>query len=381
MPRARTPSSTPTARCGTGRSDSCAEPFSRSNLFEPETFHEFEATFRATVHVRLEALRSRQRARGERVTRIALEPEIKGVMLEMLVNNFFGGTVGQEELRGRFVPALEDLIDSMVTDTIAPRLRALGAWLTGGKGNLERKKADFEALVDLALAGRVEGRGAWERFRSDAPDAALRSNIRVFLAGAMEATTSFASWAISHLARAPEVQERVHAEVRDLTTYEPNTLAIAPTLHRVLEETLRLTPALYFLPRRARVDTWIETASQRKLLVPKGTHVVLDVWHANRCEDFWGAGVSGFPAGAFAPQRWEFLAAKGATASTHPHFGFGHGPRYCPGRSLGLLEVGLVVGAMVKLFRFTAGTGAVAPRAGVSTKPADGVLVDLELRE
>ena len=37
--------------------------------------------------------------------------------------------------------------------------------------------------------------------------------------------------------------------------------------------------------------------------------------------------------------------------------------------------------AMVKLFRFTTGAGAVAPRAGVSTKPADGVLVDLELRE
>jgi cytochrome P450 len=357
-----------------------AEPFSRSNLFEPETFHGFEATFRATVHERLEALRFRQRDRGESVTRIALEPEIKGVVLEMLVNNFFGGTVGQEELRARFVPALEGLIDSMVVDTIASRLRALGAWLTGRRGDLRRMKADFEALVEVALSGRAQGRGAWEQFRSDAPDAALRSNIRVFLAGAMEATTSFASWAISHLARAPEVQERLHAEVKDLTTYEPNAFTVAPTLHRVLEETLRLTPALYFLPRRARVDTWIETADRRRLFVPKGTHVVLDVWHANRCEEFWGVEATGFLAGEFAPQRWDSLAAGGG-APVHPHFGFGHGPRYCPGRSLGLLEVGLVVGAMVKLFRFTAGAGAVAPMAGVSTKPADGVLVDLELRE
>jgi cytochrome P450 len=357
-----------------------AEPFSRSNLFQPETFHDFEATFRSTVHERLEALRARRRATGERVTRFALEPEIKSLMLEMLVNNFFGGSVGQEELRGRFIPALEGLIENMVADTIAPRLKALGSRLTGRRGDLARRKADFEELVDRALAGRPHGRGAWQQFRSDAPDAALRSNVRVFLAGAMEATTSFASWAISHLSRAPDVQEQIHAEVKDLTTYDPDTLTVAPTLNRALDETLRLTPALYFLPRRATVDTWIETSDHRRLFLPKGAHVVLDVWHANRCEDFWGSDATGFGAGTFAPERWKNLASKEGAPKVHMHFGFGHGPRFCPGRSLGLLEVGLVVGAMVKLFRFSAVGSPPAPRAGVSTKPADGVLVDLELR-
>jgi cytochrome P450 len=358
-----------------------AAPFSRANLFQPESFHAFEATFRKTVHERLEALRARQRATGRRVTRIALEPEIKVVLLEMLLNNFFGGSVGQEELRGRFVPSLEGLIEHMVTDTIAPRLRRLGVLRTGRQAVLDRRKAAFESLVDLALVGRAHGRGAWQQFKSEAPDTALRSNLRVFLAGAMEATTSFASWAIFHLARAPQVQEQVHAEVKDLASYDPDALTIAPTLGRVLEETLRLTPALYFLPRRATVDTWIEMPDRRRLFVPKGAHVVLDVWHANRCDDFWGPAVTGFPAGVFAPERWEFLAARGVSPSSMPHFGFGHGPRFCPGRSLGLLEVGLVVGAMVKLFRFTGASRQVAPRAGVSTKPADGVLVDLELRE
>jgi cytochrome P450 len=358
-----------------------AEPFSRSNLFQLGTFHEFEATFRATVHARLETLRARQRATGQRVTRIALEPEIKALMLEMLVNNFFGGSVTQDELRDRFIPALDGLIDTMVADTITPRLRALRAWLTGARKRHASKQAAFEALVDLALAGRAPGRGAWQQFHSEAPDAALRSNIRVFLAGAMEATTSFASWAICHLARAPDVQEQVHAEVKDLSTYDPDTLTVAPTLNRVLEETLRLTPALYFLPRRPTVDTWLETPGPKRLFLPKGAHVVLDVWHANRCDEFWGPAVTGFPAGVFAPQRWEHLASKEGGTRGNLHFGFGHGPRYCPGRSLGLLEVGLVVGAMVKLFRFAGVGEPVAPRAGVSTKPADGVLVDLELRE
>jgi cytochrome P450 len=357
-----------------------AEPFSRSNLFQPEKFHGFEQTFRKTVADRLEALRARQRASGQKVIRIELEAEIKVVMLEMLVNNFFGGQVSYEELRNRYVPALESLIDHMISDTVAPISQTLYRMLTGRNAILKQQKADFETLTDIALSGRAEGLGLWNQFKSDATNDALRANVRVFLAGAMEATTSFASWAISHLAHAPEIQDRIYAEVKEMSVYDPDNLASAVTLNRVLEETLRLTPALYFLPRRATVDTWIETTDHRKMFIPKDTCLRLDVWHANRCEEFWGKAVTGYPAEAFAPDRWEVLAKKGITAKDMLHFGFGHGPRFCPGRFLGLLEVGLVVGAVVKMFKFTAVGERTQARAGVSTKPADGVLVDLELR-
>src|SRR5438309_7005279 len=127
-----------------------AEPFSRSNLFQPEKFHGFEQTFRKTVAERLEALRSLQQANGEKVSRIHLEPEIKVVMLEMLVNNFFGGSVSEKELRDRFVPALEMLIDHMISDTVAPT--TLGVWraLTGRNAILKQKMAAYEALTDIA---------------------------------------------------------------------------------------------------------------------------------------------------------------------------------------------------------------------------------------
>jgi cytochrome P450 len=272
------------------------------------------------------------------------------------------------------------LIDHMVSDTVGHTLRAPFRVFSSRKAALRRAASDFETLTSLALSGRAAGRGLWGQFKSDAPDELLRSNIRVFLAGALEATTSFAAWAASHLAHAPEIQERLCHEVRTVDVYDPENLAEARTLHRVLEETLRLTPSLYFLPRRATVDTWIEMADGRRMMIPKGTHVVLDVWHANRCEDFWGAEESGYPAEAFAPDRWDVLEAKGRSAKEILHFGFGHGPRVCPGKFLGLLEVALVVGAFVKVFKFTAVGPPASARAGVSTKPADGVLVDLEVR-
>ena len=162
--------------------------------------------------------------------------------------------------------------------------------------------------------------------------------------------------------------------------YAPENLDQARYLDHVLDETLRLTPSLYFFPRKSTADTWIETAAGSKLFIPKGTHILLDVWHANRHEDHWGVAVTGFPALDFVPERWEPLALHDRGLKDLVHFGFGHGPRFCPGKHLGQLEVALVVGAFVKLFRFKAVNTENHAEAGVSTKPVDGVLVDLELR-
>lgn len=109
----------------------------------------------------------------------------------------------------------------------------------------------------------------WKKLRSDAPDEALRSNIKVFLAGALEATTSYATWAISHLARNENWHQQVYAEVAPMHEYSPEQLDAAPKLNAVLNETLRLTPSLYLLPRKATVETRVETSDGRVMLIPE----------------------------------------------------------------------------------------------------------------
>ena len=358
-------------------------PFARTTLFQPEQFRHFEQTCRQTVRQRLERVKRRVAETGQPV-RVALEPEIKALMLEMLVNNFFGAAVAYDDIRDRYVPALETVIDHIVRDTVLNRLglplrRIPG--LTRGIVAAKRAQAVFEELTDVVLAARKEAKGQWKVFRSDAPDSALRSNIRVFLAGALEATTSYASWALSHLARNPAAQEKVFQEIKDVDDYTPEALERATYLNHVLNETLRLTPSLYFHPRRSTADTWVQTGTGETLMVPRGTHVLLSVWHANRHEDHWGVAATGHPASEFVPERWETIAARDKGGHEFLHFGFGHGPRFCPGKSLGQMEVALVVGACVKLFRLDAVHPANPARAGVSTKPLDGVLVDLSLRQ
>lgn len=356
-------------------------PFARTTLFEPEQFGEFEQAFRRTVRARLAALGARLQGRDSDV-RVSLEPEIKAVMLEMLVNCFFGANIGYEQIRNRYVPALEVVIDHLTADTVLTRcgipLHKLPAW-TERLRDVREAKIAFEELTALAIAPRKRCTGLWGEFKSDVSDDALRANIRVFLAGALEATTSYASWAISHLARNPDIQTRLYNEVKDIDSYSPATLAGATFLGRVLEETLRLTPSLYFHPRRATQDTTIETTAGDTMRIPRGTHILLDIWHANRHEDHWGVAATGFPADVFAPDRWEKLDSQ--QRGDFLHFGFGHGPRFCPGKNLGQLEVALVVGVCVKLFEFEAVTRDNTHRAGVSTKPFDGVDVRLRVRD
>lgn len=360
-----------------------ASPFGKTSLFQPERFQEFAETLRGTVSARLHALRSHLLANGQTQHRVALEPEIKTVMLEMLTNGFFGCQISYDELRHHHVPALERVIDHIVRDTVINKTGISVRQLPNVTRSIEQAKQDhdsFDELTNVVLAQRHSGRGLWNHFKSDAPDEALRSNLKVFLAGALEATTSYASWAVSHLARNSDAQEKVFAEVEHIDSYTPENLERAQYLGYALDETLRLTPSLYFLPRQATADTWIETANGRKMFIPIDTHILLDVWHANRHDDHWGVAATGYPALDYVPERWERLAAMGRGSKEVLHFGFGHGPRVCPGKHLGQLEVALVVGVLVKLFRFRAAQSEYGVKAGVSTKPSDGTLVDLELR-
>ncbi|MDX1682237.1 MAG: cytochrome P450, partial [Phycisphaeraceae bacterium] len=360
-----------------------ARPFSKTSLFQPEEFSSFERTFRQTIQKRLDHLASHLAQTGGDSVEIALEEEIKVVMLEMLVNNFFGAEVEYERIRDEFAPAIDRVITRIVSDTVMNRfgvpLRRLPP-VTPGLAKARRDLATFERLTDLVLAQRGTDRGLWGQFESDAPDEKLRSNLRVFLAGALEATTSFAAWAIAHLSRDVELQDRLYEEVRGVDHYSPDELDKAVLLNKVLDETLRLTPSLYFLPRRPTGPTTVETDDGRVLEMPRGTHVLLDVWHANRRESAWGEEATGFPAEAFAPDRWDQVEVRSPAARAQLHFGFGDGARVCPGKFLGQLEVGLTVGAIVQTFRFKAVNEVWSVRAGVSTKPADGALVKLSRR-
>ncbi len=165
-----------------------ASPFGKTALFQPERFGEFAGTLRGTVSARLSALQNHLQSSGETQYRVALEPEIKTVMLEMLANRFFGCEFTWAELRHQYVPALERVIDHIVRDTVINRTGISVRRLPKVNRAIEQAQQDydrFDELTNRVLARRHSGRGLWSHFKSDAPDEALRSNLKVFLAGAL----------------------------------------------------------------------------------------------------------------------------------------------------------------------------------------------------
>ena len=223
-------------------------------------------------------------------------------MMEMLLFNFFGAEVDPTEIREKYIPAIDKVIEHIVRDTIDYQFDLLRFRQENRReddGELADAFELFEKLTDLSMAPRAAGKCAWARVDDKWADDDLRSNVKVFLAGALEATTSYAAWAVSHLARNSEYQNRVFQEVESVESFRTDAIDNAVNLQKVLRETLRLTPSLYFLPRRAVSDTWITLSDDSKMLLPAGTHILLDVWHSNRIQEYWGEGTTGFDAEGF----------------------------------------------------------------------------------
>lgn len=361
-----------------------ARPFGVGAVLTPEVYAGIERSVKRAVEPALERIARRVAASPDGTCRMRLEPDIQAAMLAVLVNVLFGAEVPNDEIRERYLPAIARVIRYILVDTVVNPFRVPVfrlAPLTRGHARLIRDRRTFEELVGRVVAARAAGAGFWPLLTVGGPDAAVRSNVRVLLAGALEATASYLSWALVQLARHPAAQARAREEALAHPALGPGMRESAGYLQRVLGESVRLNNSLYFLPRLAVRDATVET-SAGTLEIPRHTHLILATYHMGRCEEHWGEAATGHPALAFAPERWEpaNLAARGLASKDALHFGFGHGPRVCVGRSFSEAEALVCLTLFLRRFEFTADGPAPAADSGVSTRPADGVELTLRLR-
>ena len=95
-----------------------AKAFGKTSLFTDQVFESFEQTFRNNVEQRINELKRYFEASGDNEVELALEPEIKCIMMEMLLFNFFGAEVDPTEIREKYIPAIDKVIEHIVRDTI-----------------------------------------------------------------------------------------------------------------------------------------------------------------------------------------------------------------------------------------------------------------------
>lgn len=190
--------------------------------------------------------------------------------------------------------------------------------------------------------------------------------------GAYETTTNTLSWALYLLARHPDAEERLHAEVDRVLGDRVPTFDDLPKLtytRMIVDETLRIYSPAYQFMRRAREDD--EIGGYR---MPAGSNVLINSYFLHRHRDFWD------DPERFDPER--FTPGRVADRPKHAYLPFGSGHRICIGKHFALTELTLVLATVARRHRLVLPDGApeVRPEALITLHPKGGIHLRLEER-
>ena len=166
----------------------------------------------------------------------------------------------------------------------------------------------------------------------------IRDEMMTLLVAGHETGAAALAWTWYLLARHPEARRRLQGELQVVLGGRRPTLADMrrlPVTRMVIEESLRLYPPVWMLPRRA-----VDRDEIGGYDVPAGSEVLLSVYSMHRHRSFWQAPED------FRPER--FAPGHGASRLSHSYLPFGSGPRACLGRFFGMLELQLVVATMAQ---------------------------------
>lgn len=222
-------------------------------------------------------------------------------------------------------------------------LAAIRAWIgeriTEARARVEADPSRADAPRDF-LEAMLSARDAdGEPFS----DEVLYGNAMTMLLAGEDTTANTLAWAAHELARHADVARRLREEADAVL----GDAAVAPDVETtrrleyagaVANETMRVRPVAPLLFHEAVTDTTLGGVS-----LPKGSALCLLTRLPALRDDAFA------DARAFRPSRW-LSRAEGGAHDASAHLPFGSGPRICPGRSLALLEMRVVLASLAKHF-------------------------------
>ncbi|KAI0143026.1 cytochrome P450 [Xylariaceae sp. FL1272] len=168
----------------------------------------------------------------------------------------------------------------------------------------------------------------------------IRDQLMAVLLAGRDTTAATLSWAFYELAACPDKVDRLRAEVlehigvHDAPTYE--TLKNMKYLRYVLQETLRLHPAVPFNIKLALKDTVLpEAPGSPAISICKGDTVCYSPFNIQGRRDIYPPVSTNFEdPSKFSPERWYVWQPR-----PWEYIPFNGGPRICPGQNFALTEM------------------------------------------
>lgn len=280
---------------------------------------------------------------------INLHDEMSRVTMEVVASVLFGHEVdasqvetvrGAMEIINEYYANSPEAVLKLPAWTPTPRLRNLKrsiAAIDEVVFDIIRERRRGEVRDDLlgTLLAAVDDDG-----KTGMDDQQLRDEaITLFLAG-HETTALALAHTFFLLARYPEVEQRVLAEVNEVVGDRLPTAEDAKALRyteQVIKEAMRLYPPAWLVGREATEDVTIAGH-----LVPKGAQLMMSPWIVHRDPRFFK------DPEAFDPDRFSKERSKGRPRFAY--FPFGGGPRTCIGSHFAMMEAILMLAVIVQRF-------------------------------
>jgi long-subunit acyl-CoA synthetase (AMP-forming)/cytochrome P450 len=232
------------------------------------------------------------------------------------------------------------------------------------RGTVERRRESGEPgdLLSAMLAARDDQSGG-----AMSPDQ-IQDEIMMLLVMGHMTTAVAATWTFFLLARHPEAEERVRAEIGGVVGDRPAGFADVPRLvytRRVIEETMRLYPPSWTFSRAAVADDEIGGCR-----IPAGAVLTISPWVTHRRPELW-PDPERFDPDRFDPQR----AAERPRFAYYP---FGGGPRVCIARDMAMMELPLILATVLQRYTLRPVPGSsAAPVPGIVLRPRSGLKMTL----
>jgi cytochrome P450 len=210
-------------------------------------------------------------------------------------------------------------------------LRKVIVHITDGRGR--RSAAPGFDFLDALLGARDPRTG------KPMSDSQIINEVLTLIVAGHETSAITLNWTWYLLAHHREVESKLYDEAREFDDPEHADLSQFPYSRRIIEESIRLYPAVWLMTRKALHDDWLED-----YFVPAGTEIYLPPYFIQRNPALWDE------PDRFDPDRFgeEDSQSRGRFA-TLP---FSIGPRNCVGESFARLEMQLHLLMIARHLRF-----------------------------
>jgi cytochrome P450 len=202
-------------------------------------------------------------------------------------------------------------------------------------------------------------------------DELLIDNLLTFFLAGHETTAKALTWTLYLLARAPDYQNRILEEIRQVVgdgPIKPDHVDKLVISTQVLKESMRLYPPAPIMSRQSTADTELAGVP-----VKSGTQIIIPIYAIQRHRRYWS------DPDRFDPLR--FAPENEAKISRYHYMPFGAGPRICIGMAFALVEGVAILATLVRAASFATTPGYEPEPVGrVTLRPAGGMPLTVRMR-